>query len=400
MSYGVTPQGFIKKTEDVILSEREAKARELFGADVDLSIYSPIGILNRLEAEREANQWQDLEDEYYDHWIDTAEGVDLDRLIVLRGFNRIDALQSIVTLTFTGTDTTSIPSGTVCQTAQGIQFITTETVAISGTTADATARAVEAGLNGNVPSDTITIIVTPVAGITAVNNAAAATQGRDQETDPELRARYKDPASEGGSSAVAMQNLFRQLDGVVTAIVVENNTDLDVGIMEPHSMRAIIEGGDTDDIFGVFLSHKPAGIETIGSQVASGTDPAGITRSFNYDLPTNVNIYTDVDFTIDETAYGDTAANWLIEFGDRAKENVIEVIGGVFDGTTYAGGGIGIDVEAWKISANMLDLPYVTGVIVVKVAKTASPTLDRVDLDIDERGQTDTAKITLSAVAL
>ena len=48
--FGATPQGFIKKTEDVLIAEGESRARELFGSDVDLSIYSPLGAFIRLIA--------------------------------------------------------------------------------------------------------------------------------------------------------------------------------------------------------------------------------------------------------------------------------------------------------------------------------------------------------------
>jgi uncharacterized phage protein gp47/JayE len=403
MNFGVTPQGFVIKTLSEIQTEKRAQLDAAFPEfELDYSPFSYFGLVPLgIDAQREYDHWQKMEEVYYSFWIDTSEGVTLDRVVALRGVARIGEVQSIVDLVFTGEEGASIPVSTFCETSANVQFVTTQSGTISGGTATVTARAVVAGVDGNVAPDTIQSIITVVPNITAVNNPSSATGGRGVETDAELRARYKLPNSSGGSSAPAIQAVFLSLEGVITAIVFENNTDVTVGVLTPHSIRVIVEGATEAQISSTLLSYKPAGIETIGANVINTVDNEGTARTFRYDTPTDVDIYCDSEFTIDTTSPGSPAdpAAWLSTYGDQAKENIIEAIGGTgLTAIEYPGGGISADVEVWKINAEQLGLPWVTGNIVTTVAKTASPTLESVVIADDERAKTDSTKVNVTAV--
>jgi uncharacterized phage protein gp47/JayE len=77
MSYGVTPQGFKRKTFDAIVADLQAAARNEFGSDVDLSNVSPLGKLINTIAYELSVKWQSSEEEYNSAYVDTAEGINL-----------------------------------------------------------------------------------------------------------------------------------------------------------------------------------------------------------------------------------------------------------------------------------------------------------------------------------
>jgi len=397
MAYGITDQGFIKKTYEVILAEMETAARlpapDGFGTDIDLSAFSPIGVLIKIEAGKHAEKWELLESLYYQNQIDNATGVNLDRVANLRNIKRKAAIKSIVTLTFTGADTTVIPSGTICQTAQGIQFETTEAGVISGTTGDVQARALIAGSAGNVSAGSITVISTPIAGISAVTNAASSLNGRGIETDAELRARYKSVTGDAGASAPLIQQEFNDVESIISCTVIENNTDNTIGDLTPHSIKAVIEGGTDAEILEIFLKYKFSGIQTIGANMIQGNDDQGVLRTYYYARPANIDIYVIIDIQHDPII---PLADFSATYGDAIKEAIIKYIGGTYNSIVYSGLNTGDDVEAWRVGNSLAEIPYIIGEVDTLLGTSAPATLTRIDMDIAERPRTDAAKITVN----
>lgn len=126
----------------------------------------------------------------------TTFGQYLDLRCEEHGLTRRAAVKATGQVTFTGTPGTIIPAGTQVSTvssgaAPAVFFATTSeaTIGAEGTvTVDI--EAMEAGASGNVAAGTITLLAQPVAGVTSVTNAAAATGGLDEEDDASLLARY------------------------------------------------------------------------------------------------------------------------------------------------------------------------------------------------------------------
>lgn len=88
-TYGVTPQGFARKPLDVILSEIEEKAREVFGAGVIQTAASPLGQLNGMMASIVATAWEIGEGVYQSYDPDQAEGARLETLARIRLLERM-----------------------------------------------------------------------------------------------------------------------------------------------------------------------------------------------------------------------------------------------------------------------------------------------------------------------
>lgn len=88
MSYGVTPEGFRRKTLPQILSEVQEVAKTIFGNDVIQTPESPLGQLNAMFADLGAGFWEIAEGVYQSIDPDQASGIALDRIAKLRLLER------------------------------------------------------------------------------------------------------------------------------------------------------------------------------------------------------------------------------------------------------------------------------------------------------------------------
>ena len=112
-----------------------------------------------------------------------------------RGITRAAAEKAVGTLRFAAADKVTaacpIEKGTVCMTAEGVRFETTEdaTIAVGSQWADVPAQAVEAGAGGNVIAGTVTLLSAMPVGVVQCTNPAAFSGGCDAESDEALRGR-------------------------------------------------------------------------------------------------------------------------------------------------------------------------------------------------------------------
>jgi hypothetical protein len=255
-----------------------------------------------------------------------------------------------------------------------------------------TFRAVVAGTAGNVAANTINQIVTPIAGVTGVNNPSQAISGAAVESDSALRTRYKSSAVAGGSSVASLQAVIQQISGINSDIVSENTGDVvNANGMPPHSFNAIIEGVETSNIqalFNAFLQFSPAGIQSYGAQSITLPDNNGQNKTYYYDVPSPVNIYVDVNIVTGLSGTALTA--WETQYGPLIMQAVIESVGGSYNGVAYAGNGIGKNVFAWEIVANIVN-NGVSGFnsISVTVGLSANPTGAVADVNYNQYGITD-----------
>lgn len=350
--WGVTDSGFVLKTYDDIVDEANDKAKELFGNDVELSEYGAVGLFNQLMSKALADTWEEFEDLYASMFPDTAEGVSLDRVCQLGGITRRPATKALVTMSISGTDV-EVPLGFLIQTAGNIQFETigSGTAVTSGV--NITARAIVAGETGVVPANSIVEIVNPVSGIDGVNNPASSTGGLLIETDYELRQRFIDRQEQGGSSVPAILNALYDVDGVITARVYENDTDVEVDSLPPHSVYCVVGGSAIDaDIANAIFNAKAAGITTYGSESVYVLDENGDSHLIQWGVPTTKYINVIVNIT--------TNVEWIAANETAVKTAVVKAIGGVDTietvATEYEGLGVGVDVRVWKIIAEFDDI--------------------------------------------
>ena len=163
----------------------------------------------------------------------TAQGMYLDYHAETRGITRAAAEKAVGTLRFAAADKVTaacpIEKGTVCMTAEGVRFETTEdaAIAVGSQWVDVPAQAAEAGVGGNVIAGTVTLLSAMPVGVVQCTNPAAFSGGCDAESDEALRGRVLASYQRlpNGANAAYYEQEAMRYPGVAAAkaVAVENN---------------------------------------------------------------------------------------------------------------------------------------------------------------------------------
>lgn len=352
-STGLDSTGFKRKRFADLFDEMEAKAKEVFGENVNTSERSILGLILRLFAWFLAAKWQVTEAVYYSGYKNTAEGSSLDRLGPYVGITRIPQQRSKGHVTLTGTAGYTVPSGFRVATESGIYFETIGdvTLGVNGT-GEAAIQAVTPGLTGNVAAGTIVVVVNPTPSVSGVTNASPTSGGREQETDAEFRERWDLSVSNGGAATIdSLRSALLATAGVRAAIVVENNTAAaDIAGRPPKSFEAYVLGGSAADIGQTILNTKAAGIEAHGSQSVDVADISGNLHTIKYSLAEEVSIHIRATVTRNTSYPTDGAAKLITA--------LVRYIGGEdADGQVYVGLNMGDDVIYSRLIAAAYSIP-------------------------------------------
>jgi len=307
--YGVLDEGFVIKPYDAILDSLKLYAKQYLGDDIALGVDSRfLRFLQAISYDID-DIWQLTEDVYNSAYLDFATGNSLDFYVAGISFVRIAAVKATGKATFsrdTSDNIVTIPIGTrIATTDETIQFRTTEiiTLDISENDASGNIEAVIADASGNVTSNSITVIVDTISGIDSVNNADVTTGGRDKETDEELRLRVKTTAAATGagtlSSILARVRSAEYVPGIVSAIIVENDTSGNVVGLNAQAFMITAYGGEDNDVAQAIWDTKPAGIESSGNTLAYAVDIDDASQNIYFERPNEVDISANVTVTTD-----------------------------------------------------------------------------------------------------
>lgn len=152
---------------------------------------------------------------------------------------------------------------------------------------------------------TLKQIETPISGWNSITNVASASVGNDNETDEALRIRRETELTTAGSSPEdALRADLLAVDSVTAVKLFVNNTDATDGDgLPPHSVEAVVLGGDDQDIVDQLLASVAAGIQTYGTSSGTATDSEGTDHTIYFTRPTEVPIYFDITLTYDALEY-------------------------------------------------------------------------------------------------
>ena len=286
--------GFSKKTYSDLLSEMEAKAKELFGEDVNTKAYTPLGIILRIFAWFLSIVWDNIERVYNSRFIKKAEGVQLDYHGGNRNLPREPATNSYTTLQFSGAPGYQIETGREFSTKSGIYFMLIEDVTLdSNGNGSGQAVSVETGSSNNVAANTITEQAEPVEEIYTVTNPIPATGGTDKETNDSYKKRLLQ-ANEGGgkSTANAVISALLNVPGVQSATAVFNKTmEVDADGNPPKSVHAYVLGGTKEDIAAALFDSVSGTSQTVGQEEVTVKDISGDDHVVRFDYAEEVPIY-------------------------------------------------------------------------------------------------------------
>ncbi|UVI28159.1 baseplate J/gp47 family protein [Paenibacillus spongiae] len=353
----LTRSGFKRERFEDVFARMEDKAREVFGDTVNTNARSVLGIILRIVAWILAMLWQDTEDVYNSGYVNTSEGVNLDRLGPYVGISRIGDQYAVGAVVLTGTPGYIVQAG--FRVAAGDRYFETDADAIISAdgSVKTTITAVEPGQAGNVAAGKIVDIVNPNADVIAATNPEATSGGREKEIDTEFRERFTLSVSGGGAGTVdSIRGALLSVPGVRAAVVIENTANAtDNAGRPPKSFESYVLGGHPKDIGAAIFSKKSAGIESYGTESVTVTDLAGYphTVRFSYALTVSVSLQVTIKKT----------SSYPIDGSKLTKTALVKYIGGEdADGQLYAGLTMGASVVHARLLAAALTVEGVDDV--------------------------------------
>ncbi|MEA5224516.1 baseplate J/gp47 family protein [Enterobacter cloacae] len=292
LSATVTAEGISAPDYQTILDTLTSYFQQIYGSDAYLEPDSKDGQMVALVALAIHDANNTAISVYNCFSPATGYGAALTSNVKINGIARRGATNSTVDLVLTGTAGTSITNGTVKDTNNVIwRLPASVTIGVGGTvtvTATCSNSGAVAALAG-----TITTINTPTRGWASVTNPAAATVGALAETDAELRIR------QGQSVALPSLTPFEGVDGAIANVagvtrhkLYENDTGAtDSNGLPPHSISAIVDGGDVTEIAQTIRGNKGQGTATYGTTSVTVPDTYDNPHVISFSRSTDVPIY-------------------------------------------------------------------------------------------------------------
>ena len=239
-----------------------------------------------------------------------ASGTALDIALPYAGITRRVATFGTAVLQLTGTPSTTVSAGMQAKDENGhVWNIDGEFSFDANGDATVNATCAEAGaIVANVGQ--IKEINTPNGNWYTVTNPAAAVPGKNTETDAEARLRFKKSYAMTGISTLdgIMASLIN-IPGVDFARVYENDTgSTDARGIPAHSICAVVDGGEANDIAEAIKKKKTPGVMTYGSSSGTYTDAYGVENTINFLRPSHPSVSVTVTIT-NLGAYNATTMN-------------------------------------------------------------------------------------------
>lgn len=192
----------------------------------------------------------------------------------------------------------------------------------------------------DLPNNTITEIKTAVPGFLSVNNLIPRITGNLQENDIELRASYAAKIFQRSSRmndsirAAILQNV----QGIEFCEVQDNPTnEWDEYGRPPHSVEAVVSGGDNTEIAMQILNTKAGGISSFGNTEVDLKLNSGENLTIRFTRPTLLYVWFRVTVTSLgnlPTDYADTIKT-IISSGIAGLGNVDEIAPQQFIGDMF-----------------------------------------------------------------
>lgn len=257
----------------------------------------------------------------------TAEGDALRRQIKINGIKANPATHSTVDVVIVGDEGTVITNGKVRDGADNLWSLPeTVTIPASGQiTVTATADddgPIEASAGA------VSRIATPTDGWISVSNPSVAVPGKEAQSDAELRILQTNSTAQPSQSILqGIQGELLSLDGVTRLRMYENDTsETDDNGIPSHSICAVVEGGDSNEIAEVLRRRKTAGTGTFGTTSIVLTDSAMMPITIKFFRPTVVPVKVKVTI--------DPLVGYASTYADELKQQVCDYINSLGIGST------------------------------------------------------------------
>jgi len=420
MSVGdyVTENGLVLPNLTDVMADVSDQQKAAIDPNLDTSPESPIGQFNGIFLAALRDAFETLTIAYNGFNPDAAEDFLLEGTAAITGTIRAAATFSRFTLLTEQTGkklkltleaNKTVSAGTIIAQEGNtqVQFVTTEDV--SSTTAGDYYAAARCAVTGPVACNagTLTVIQTPVSGLTAVTNEFDAILGRNVDTDEELRARRVDELHGQGTSAVdAVASLLAAIelpDGskpIQDVSVVENATDYPDALgRPPHCIEAIIYDGEgldcpNDTIAQVLWDAHAGGIRTYGMTTGIAVDKNGADQLMHFNRPALRPIKIQIDLTAGPDYAGDDLVKSAIESIFLATRQRMGVANRAIEALLFAaildrsnltdnlGSGVKGVTRISSIKIQFVGSSYPASYVDLAINPRDLPTLDTSDIEI------------------
>jgi uncharacterized phage protein gp47/JayE len=281
----ITATGIQAPSYPDVLQQLKIAYWSIYGADADLDDDTQDGQLLAVFAQAIDDCNQAAIATYNSFSPATAVGAGLASVVKINGLEKAVATNSQCIVTIVGQAFSVITNGLVGDDQNlSTQWALPDVVNIPGSgTVDVTATCLTAGAV-QAAANTLTVILTPTAGWQSVINAAPATPGNPVELDPALRQRQSNSTARPALTILeSIYGAIAELGGVIRLQVYENDTDvMDGNTLPPHSISAVVQGGDIEEIAAAIALTKSPGTSTYGSEAVVITDTHGIPSTIRF----------------------------------------------------------------------------------------------------------------------
>ena len=260
----ITETGVIVPDTETILSDLRSMMTNMFGLEMDLSPETPQGRLIEMWSRNREFCIQICAMVSNLLNLNKASGFVLDDLGALFLLSRKEATYTRVTVMLGGVDGTIIPAHTRLRTEGGDIFVNDGAVTIVDGSAQVEYHAEKIG-PVPCPAGTLNIILDSVNGLETANNPwGPISVGQELESDNSFRLRIKNGLNVNSIAILsAIKSNLESLDGVVGSYCYDNYTNQDYTVdglvVGPHSLLAVVDGGDADEIARVLYEKKTLG---------------------------------------------------------------------------------------------------------------------------------------------
>ena len=303
MSDNFDDNGLQVATRPELLEELVQEYQAVYGEDINVDQSSPDGQALNIFAQGGTDIRELLMQIYNSFDPDNCSGSTLDARCAINNIFRKGGTFTTVPIDITTDRTVTLEgldenyndpnaTGYTIQDSAGNQFVLISTQTLQAGTNRVLFRAKELGAV-QTTLNTITIPVTIVLGVVSVNNPVDATEGKDEETDYQLKVRRRQSVSIGSSGYLnGLLATVLQLDGVTDAALYENYTNTtDANGTPPHCMWLVVEGGSDSEIADAIYRKKSYGCDMRGNIEYTITTISAQQFVAKWDEPTVQNLY-------------------------------------------------------------------------------------------------------------
>lgn len=295
LSATVTAEGISAPDYQTVLATITGYFQQIYGSDAYIDPDSKDGQMVALVALAIHDANNTAIAVYNSFSPSTGIGAGLSSNVKINGITRRAATNSTVDLLLTGTVGTAITNGSVRDASRVVWNLPATVVIGSDGTVVATATCANSGAVAAV-AGSVNAINTPTRGWASVTNPLAATVGVPAEKDAELRARQSQSVALPSLTPFeAVDGAIANIDGVTRHKLYENDTDNpDANGLSPHSIAAIVEGGDATTIANSLRGVKGQGVTPFGSTVIIVPDKYGSPHPVGFSRPVDVPVFVKI----------------------------------------------------------------------------------------------------------